>query len=264
MSVKLLAMRWPIFLIALALSSQAEIANAQDSQAQSDLNQRVQHLMSIEVGFEQMVPPGMSIEAKEVSRQGTSGKDLVVQYHVFVKGIPPNTLFKAINWPPTADKPSFLIDGISVGKDGVLMCAGKTSDQCGDPKKPDDPIEFTVMPMKGEPSRFAFISSDIRIGAVIVADPIEAKDKACTLNLVRLTKAFDLAFMSGTGYAPNADVHYTVSSETNNQHVIKADSNGTIRVALIPYPGKKKSGTARVKINESTCSPEASWEWGPI
>ena len=51
------------------------IATAQDQQAQSGIGERVQHLMSIEVGFEQMVPPGMSIEAKEVSRKGTTGKD---------------------------------------------------------------------------------------------------------------------------------------------------------------------------------------------
>ncbi|HXY14846.1 MAG TPA: hypothetical protein VEI26_10145 [Terriglobales bacterium] len=68
--------------------------------------QLVQRLMSIEVGLEQMVPPGMSIEAKEVSRKGKSGQDLVVQYHIFVKGVPPGTLFKALSWPPNADKPS--------------------------------------------------------------------------------------------------------------------------------------------------------------
>ena len=37
---------------------------------QDDLAQRVQHLMDIEVGFEQMVPAGMSIDAKEVARTG--------------------------------------------------------------------------------------------------------------------------------------------------------------------------------------------------
>jgi hypothetical protein len=73
-------MRWPLYLLALVLSFQAGIAYAQDSQTQSGLAQRVQNLMSIEVGFEQMVPPGMSIEAKEVSRQGTPGKNPVVRY----------------------------------------------------------------------------------------------------------------------------------------------------------------------------------------
>jgi hypothetical protein len=257
-------MRWSICVGLLILFSPFEIANAQDAATQNSVGQLVQHLMSIEVGFEQMVPPGMSIETKEVSREGQSGKDLVVQYHIFVKGVPPNTLFRALNWPPNAEKPSVTLEGISVGKDGVLMCAGRNPEQCGDPKKPDDPIEFTVLPMKGEPSRFAFVSSDIRIGTVIVADPITAKDKACTISLVRLTRAFELAFMSGSGYPPNADVHYTVSSEMTSNSVIKADSNGTIRVGLIPYPGKKKEGTARVKINEAACAPEASWDWGPI
>jgi hypothetical protein len=85
--------------------------------------------MSVEVGFEQMVPPGMSIESKEVFRKGTPGKDLVVQYHIFVKGVPPNTVFKAFNWPPSAEKPSVILEGISVGKDGVLMCAGRMPEQ---------------------------------------------------------------------------------------------------------------------------------------
>lgn len=257
-------MRWSTSLILFALVL-VGISNAQqDSQVPSSIEQRVQQLMSIEVGFEQMVPPGMSIEAREVSRKGSSGKDLVVQYHIFVKGVPTNTLFQALNWPPSAEKPSLVLQGISVGKDGILMCAGRSPEQCGDPKKPDDPIEFTVLPMKGEPSRFAFVSSDIRIGTVIVADPIKEKDKACTISLVRLTKRFELAFMSGSGFSPNTDVHYTFSSEMTSNRVIKSDSNGAIRVGLTPYPGNKKQGTAKVKINEAACSPEASWEWGPI
>jgi hypothetical protein len=257
-------MRWSTYVVLLGLVSPIGIANAQDFPTQSSVAQRVQHLMSIEVGFEQMVPPSTSIEAKEVSREGKSGNDLVVKYHIFVKGAPLGTLFKCLNWPPNAEKPSVTLEGISIGKDGILMCAGRNPEQCGDPQKPDDPIEFTVLPMKGEPSRFAFVSSDIRIGTVMVADPIEAKDKTCTISLVRLTRAFDLAFLSGAGYAPNTDVHYTVSSEMTSNFVVKADSNGTIRVGVIPYPGKKKQGTASVKISETTCSPEASWEWGPI
>lgn len=61
---------------------------AQDIGAtQGEIAQRVQHLMSVEVGFEEMVPPGTSIEAKEISRNGKSGNDLIVRYHIFVKGV---------------------------------------------------------------------------------------------------------------------------------------------------------------------------------
>jgi len=257
-------MRW---LIGTALTAFFVIqsVNSQTAPAtQNDIGQRVQHLMDIEVGFEQMVPPGTSIHAKEVSRRGTSGKDLVVQYHVFVTGVPPDTLFKYIGWPVNAEKPSARMEGISVGKDGVLMCAGRNPEQCGDPKNPDDPIEFTSIPLKGEPTRLAFISSDVKIGIVIVADPVEATDKGCTLTAKRLSKPFDLAFISGTGYAPNADIHYKASSEMVSDFVVKSDGSGLIRVSVIPFPSKKKEGTAKVKIMESKCSPEVSWEWGPI
>ena len=133
-------MRCRIFLVSLSITYFVGFASSQDSGTkQKDVAQYVQHLMDIEVGFEQMVPSGMSIEAKEISRKGKSGKDLVVQYHIFVKGTLPDTLFQWIQWPVNADKPSAALAGISVGKDGILMCAGRAPEQCGDPKKPDDP-----------------------------------------------------------------------------------------------------------------------------
>lgn len=140
----------------------------------TELGQQAQQLMDVEVGFENMVPPGTSIQAKEVSRKGEPGKDLVVQYHIFIKGVPAKTLFKYIDWAVNAEKPTARLEGISVGKDGILMCAGRTDEQCGDSNKPDDPIEFTFMPLRGEPTRVAFISPEFKIGTVIVADPVEA------------------------------------------------------------------------------------------
>jgi hypothetical protein len=232
--------------------------------SQNEIAQRVQHLMDIEVGFEKMVPAGMSIEAKEVSRRGKSGKDLVVQYHIFVTGVPANTLFKYIDWAVSDERPTARLEGISVGKDGILMCAGRTDEQCGDTKKPDDPIEFTIMPLKGEPTRIAFISPDVKIGTVIVADPVEASDNGCTLTAKRMTRAFELAFLSGSGYPPNSDIHYRVSSEMTTDLMVKSDNSGTIRVGVIPFPGNKKEGTARVRIAEAKCAPEISWNWGPI
>lgn len=257
-------MRWFIgstlitFLVIGSVNSQTTPA------PQNDIGQRVQHLMNVEVGFEEMVPPGTSIHAKEVSRRGKSGKDLIVQYHIFVAGVAPDTLFNYIDWPVNAENPSVRLEGISVGKDGVLICAGRTAEECGDPKNPDDPIEFTSIPLKGEPSRLAFISSNVKIGIVIVPDPVEATDNGCALTAKRLTRPFDLAFISGTGYPPNADIHYKVSSEMVGVFIVKSNGSGAIRVSVIPFPGKKKEGIATVKIMESKCSPEISWEWGPM
>jgi len=63
--------------------------------------------MDVEVGFENMVPSGTTIQAKEVSRKGESGKDLIAQYHIFVAGVPANTLFKHVECAVNAEKAHF-------------------------------------------------------------------------------------------------------------------------------------------------------------
>jgi hypothetical protein len=237
---------------------------SQDSAPQNELAQRVQHLMDVQVGFERMVPAGMSIKAQEISRTGESGKNLVVRYHIFVQSVPSDTLFRQIEWPVNAEKPSSPLWGISVGKGGILMCAGRAPEDCGDPKKPDDPIEFITTPRKGEPARFAFVAPNIKIGIVIVPDPITSSDGGCTLSAVRLTSGFELAFLFGSGYPPTTDIHYRVFSETTNDEVVRSDDTGKIRAGLIPHTGNKDKGTVHVKIQGQKCSPELSYEWGTI
>ncbi len=213
----------------LSVSIQAE----QDHGTKTELNQQVQQSMSREVAFEDMVPPGMSIEAKEVSREGSSGNSLIVQYHIFPKGAP-ETVFRHISWPINADQPQTTLTGITLGKDGILTCAGRTPEQCGDKSNPDDPIEFTISPIKGEPSRFAFIAPNIRVGLVIVPDPITSTERGCSLSAVRLTNRFELAYISGTGYKPDTDVHVQTSPDTTGSQVVRSDNLGRIRLSLIP------------------------------
>ncbi len=220
--------------------------------------------MGIEVGFENMVPPGVTIEAKEISRTGKSGS-LTVKYHVFVKGAPADAIFQYVYWPANADKPTLALQGITAGKDGLLICAGRTGYDCGDPKKLDDPIDFTVMPLKGEPYRIAFVAGDFKVGTVIVPDPIENTDKGCTLSAVRLTSKFELAFITGSGYPAGKDIHYRVSSgDKTNDFVVKSDEKGVIRTGVIPFPGGKDKGTSTVKITESACSPQVTYAWGTL
>jgi hypothetical protein len=240
------------------------VASQQTGTTLSEAEKRSRRLMEVEVEVAKMVPRGMSIEAKEVSREGKSGRNPLVKYHLFVKGVPLDTLFEELQWPVNAEQPSAALQGISVGKDGILICAGRTDEQCGDSKKPDDPIEFIVKPYKGEPTRLVFIAPKFQIGIVIVADPIEAADQGCSLSAVRLTSKFELAFLSGAGYLPDSDVHLRISSATVNDSIAKSDRNGTFRFSVIPDPGKNDKGTVTVKIMEPKCSPELSYQWGTL
>jgi hypothetical protein len=136
---------------------------------------------------------------KEVGRQGSQ-----VQYHLYVSGLPSNALYTAVSWPVSQKKPSPVMEGISLAKDGIAMCAGRTPDQCGDPSKKDDPIEFTFNAAKGEPYRLALVAGNDKATVVIVPDPITAKDKSCTLSVERLLPRFELAYLTGVGFLPIA------------------------------------------------------------
>lgn len=90
--------------------------------------------------------PGAAIRAKEVERQGS-----LVRYQIYVSGLPSTELYTALSWPITQAKPSTVMEGVSLGKDGIAMCAGRTPEQCGDSSKKDDPIDFVFNAGKGEP-----------------------------------------------------------------------------------------------------------------
>src|SRR4051812_37379116 len=69
--------------------------------------------------------PGASIRAKEVGRQGSQ-----VQYNLYVSGLPSEKLYTAVSWPVTQAKPAPIMEGVSLGKDGIVMCAGRAREQC--------------------------------------------------------------------------------------------------------------------------------------
>ncbi len=186
-----------------------------------------------------------------------------MSYRIYVKGAPPDALFQQIQWPVNQEKPSSPLSGITTGKDGLLICAGRKPEQCGDSAKPDDPIDFIVTPRRGEPTRLAFLAGDFKIGTVIFADPISATDKGCTISAVRLTSKFELAFVNGTGFEPDTDVHYRFSPDKTKERVIHSDSSGVIRVSLTPI-GAGEKGTASVEILGPKCSPRLSFDWGTI
>jgi len=202
--------------------------------------------------------PGASVQVKEVARQGST-----VQYHLYVSGLPSNELYTAVSWPVTQKEPSALMEGISLGKDGIVICAGRTPEQCGDSSKKDDPIEFTFNAAKGEPYRLALVAGNNKVAVVIVPDPIMAKDKGCALSVERLLPHFELAFFTGSGFPPNSDVSFE-SKSYEEKHPInaKADSDGKLQFILMPFVNGRHKGTTTVKSLGAACSLRIEFEWG--
>src|ERR1700674_3663715 len=83
----------------------------------------------------QLSSPGASIQAKEIARAGS-----LVKYNLSVSGLPTNQLYTLMSWPVGQPKPSPMMQGLSIGKNGIVMCAGTTPEQCGDSSQKGDPV----------------------------------------------------------------------------------------------------------------------------
>lgn len=244
-----------LLLLGLGLQLQSQTSADQEARVQKS----AEALIKAHSGWKKnLFHSDISIEAKQVAQKGP-----YVQYHIFVSGLPTDINYTVLQWPVTRPGPAPVIEGVSLGKNGIAMCAGRTEEQCGNRSKPDDPIEFTFNPAKGEPFRLALVSGENRATIVIVPDPISAKDKGCTLSVERLLPHFELAYVSGSGFPPDAVINFE-SHSYSEQHPLqtKTDSAGNLQFGVLPFVAGHKKGTTAIKAVGTACSPSLKFDWG--
>lgn len=202
--------------------------------------------------------PGALIQAKEVERQGS-----VVRYSLYVSGLPVDRNYTLVSWPVTQAKPSTVMEGVSLGKEGIVISAGRTPEQCVDPSQKDGPVDFAFSPAKGEPYRIALVSKEYKASVVIVPDPISATDKGCTVSVERLLPRFDLAYFTGSGFPPNIEVSFD-SQSYDEKHTVKTktDSTGGFQFAMLPFVTGHSKGTTGTRPVGIACSPLIKFDWG--
>jgi hypothetical protein len=207
--------------------------------------------------------PGTSAELREISRNNENAK-LVVRYQMIVHGAPTDKLYQYLNWPINAREPVLTMNGLSISKNGVVVCAGRTPEQCsGD--KPDDPVDFVMAPAKGELYRLALVSpdEDVKVTAFVVPDPIVGKNKGCSVEVVRLMAKFELVMLKGSGFGPNEEVSFwSESYGETHEGKPKADSDGKFDVALLPFVKGKTGGEMKMLVKGTACSPSVSFRYG--
>lgn len=205
-----------------------------------------------------MSTPGVVVQANEVERKGK-----LVKYSLNVIGLPTDELYTVMTWPVGQAEPSVLFEGVSIGQNGIAMCAGRTPEQCGDPSTKDDPIDFVFEPVKGEPYRLALVAGQYRATVVIVPDPITSTNKGCTLNVERLMPRFELAYFVGRGFPPDTEALFEGESHGERHQIkAKADKDGNFDFAILPFVLGQKSGTTNIKGVGMKCSPSVKFDWG--
>jgi len=207
--------------------------------------------------------PGTTGELHEVARSRQTGQ-LGVRYNIVVKGAPNDQLYTLYSWPINAREPFEQVKGLSIAPNGLVVCAGKTPDQCVGDKK-DDPVDFVLSPAKGEVFRMALASADgetkVFFGAV--PDPIIERDKSCSLEIIRLMPKFELILMHGKGFRPDEDLLFSSKSyDESHEKQAKADSDGAYVLALMPFVKDKQNGKTTLSLKSEACAPVVSFEWG--
>jgi hypothetical protein len=214
-----------------------------------------------------MSTPGMSAQLKEISKGQVKGK-LEVQYHIFVIGAPKDQNYTLVDWPPNYPDPSTSIAGLSILDNGLVVCAGRATDQCSHPDKPgktDAPVKLVFYPLDGEIYRLALVSQDqkAKIFFAVIPAPIQATDNGCTLEVISLRLKNELVLIRGKGFQPTESLDFeSTSYEQTHTLSDQANADGEYQLPMQPFVAGKPGGTTEIKLSGAKCAPVLKFQWG--
>jgi len=244
------------FLAATATPGQAQTRDDQ-------VVQRVLELAKSQAGWNSKInSAGVEVVVKEAERTATA-QGTAVKYMFFLKGAPTDKLYNLIYWE-IGGRPQTTLSGVTLDSSGRAICAGRPG-TCGSADKPDDPIDLVMFAGKGEPKRFGLISDDQKVRAVftLVPFPIENLHQGCRLEALLMLPDAVGVLLQGSGFASGEEVQFLSNSEGEEQkQKTKADENGEVRQAILPYVKGKESGTVTASLQGAKCKPNVSVRWG--
>lgn len=215
------------------------------------------------INWDKSSTPGTRVRLELLKKGVVQGKP-AVDYRLKVDGAPHDQRYKLFVWPITLANPVQMMDGLAVGNDGTVMCPADSAGTCAQRFKGTE-VHLTYQPEIGEIYRQALISEDnkARVFFSVVPAPIIQNEKACSLEAVRLSPAFELALIRGKGFKPGEDisVHTQSYQETHNVPA-KADEHGDFFFTITPAVKGRTAGVIEISAKATSCSLMISFNWG--
>jgi len=215
------------------------------------------------IDWDSSTTKGAKVDVLLIKKDQTEGKP-VMQYHLKVSGAPKNKLYTLMAWSITMPQPAAMMDGLAIAADGTVGCPPNSTRNCAQRMKGAE-LKLTYTPGIGEIYRHALISEDhtTRIFFSIVPAPMIEQDKACSLEIVRLSPRFELALIRGKGFTPGEQISFhTQSYQEIHDSQPKINSQGEFWATLSPFVKGRTMGTTEVLVKSKTCAPTLSFEWG--
>jgi hypothetical protein len=215
------------------------------------------------IDWDSSTSKGARVEVQQIKKTQAEGKP-VMQYRLKVSGAPKNKLYTLMAWPITISQPATMMDGLAIAADGTVGCPPDSTRSCAQHMKGAE-LKLTYSPGIGEIYRHALISEDhtSRIFFSIVPAPMIEHDKACSLEIVRLSRRFELALIRGKGFAPGEQIAFhTQSYQEMHDSQPKVNPQGDFWATLTPFVKGRTLGTTQVTVKSKSCAPALSFEWG--
>jgi hypothetical protein len=215
------------------------------------------------IDWDSSTTKGAKVDVLLIKKDQNEGKP-VMQYHLKVSGAPKNKLYTLMAWSITMPQPAAMMDGLAIAADGTVGCPPNSTRNCAQRMKGAE-LKLTYTPGIGEIYRHALISEDhtTRIFFSIVPAPMIEQDKACSLEIVRLSPRFELALIRGKGFTPGEQISFhTQSYQEVHDTQPKVNPQGEFWATLSPFVKGRTMGTTEVLVKSKTCAPTLSFEWG--
>lgn len=215
------------------------------------------------IDWDRSTSAGAKAEVLLIKKDQSNGRPLV-QYRLKITGAPRNKLYNLIAWPIMVAEPATIMEGLAIAADGTVGCPPNSNRSCAQRFKGAE-LKLTYTPGIGEIYRHALISEDhsSRIFFSIVPAPMVEQDKACSLEIVRLSPRFELALIRGKGFTPGEQISFhTQSYQEVHDSQPKVNPQGEFWATLSPYVKGRTMGTTQVMVKGKSCAPTLSFEWG--
>jgi hypothetical protein len=215
------------------------------------------------IDWDNSTTKGAKADVLLIKKDQAEGKP-VMQYRLKVSGAAKNKLYTLMAWPITMAQPVTMMDGLAIAADGTVGCPPNSNRSCAQRMKGAE-LKLTYTPGIGEIYRHALISEDhtTRIFFSVVPAPMIEQDKACSLEIVRLSPRFELALIRGKGFTPGEQISFhTQSYQEVHDSQPKVNPQGEFWATLSPFVKGRTMGTTQVVVKSKTCAPSLSFEWG--
>jgi hypothetical protein len=215
------------------------------------------------IDWDSSTSKGAKVEVQQIKKAQAEGKPMM-QYRLKVSGAPKNKLYTLMAWPITIPQPATMMDGLAIAADGTVGCPPNSTRNCAQRMKGAE-LKLTYSPGIGEIYRHALISEDhnTRIFFSIVPAPMIEQDKACSLEIVRLSPRFELALIRGKGFTPSEQISFhTQSYQEMHDSQPRVNPQGEFWATLTPFVKGRTMGTTQVVVKSKSCAPALSFEWG--